>query len=87
MDHHAKCLIGCQYQPEGPYTNSVVTNATGILVSGVVDNLAQGRTYHCIAAAGDEGIMCEGTDPNFIGVVQLEVATWLLIGIGMAYEI
>ena len=61
--------------------NSILTNATGILVSGVLDNLARGHTYQCIAAAGDASTTCEGTDTN--GVVQFEVATFPLINIGM----
>ena len=74
-------MICCQYEPKGPYTNSVLTNAMGILVSGVLDNLARGHTYQCIAEVGDESTTCEGIDTD--GVVQFEVATFPLINIGM----
>ena len=76
-----QCLICCQYEPKGPYTNSVLTNATGILVSGVLDNLARGHTYQCIAAAVDESTTCNRTVTN--GVMQFEVVTLPLINIGM----
>ena len=76
-----QCLICCRLEPEGPYTKSTLTPAMGILVSGVLNSLARGHTYQCIATAGDASTMCEG---SFVSsVAQFEVATLPLITVGM----
>ena len=76
-----QCLICCQYDPHGLYTISLLTNYSGMVVSGVLSNLNRGHVYQCIAATGNESTVCGGTVTN--GVVQFNIATLPQIIIGI----